>query len=146
MIYKKSVKILLAGILIMAFQACSVELTNSDSQRWIGTVTSSESTCKHIGKDIEGTYDLLVDLGENDTILLSVVKSGNVFKGLQSTVDTNLYVFTASYREDGGVLSEKMEITVTEPGKGMGHSVWSWSDGINFCEGEFEVTLERKDE
>lgn len=110
---------------------------------WKGTITSSETNCDHIGKDLEGDYNLIVEFGKKDTILLTVARSGNVFKGLRSTTDSSLFFFTANFREDAGIVSEKMQIRLTEPGQGIGSSVWAWTDGMMSCTGSFEFTVEK---
>lgn len=132
--------ILVLPVLIFA---CKPKPVVESKQNWKGTVVSSETNCKNIGKDILGDYDLTVSLGEADTVLLKVVKSGNIFKGVRSVKDSSLYMFTASFREDAGIVTERMQIHITEPGKGVGSSVWAWTDGLMSCTGSFEFTVEK---
>lgn len=139
----KTHKLIFISILIAIIFSCKSKPVVESKQNWKGTVFSAETNCKNIGKDILGDYDLTVSLGEADTVLLKVVKSGNVFKGVRSAKDTSLYMFTASFREDAGIVTERMQIRLTEPGKGVGSSVWAWTDGLMSCTGSFEFTVEK---
>ncbi len=140
---KKNILIQIAFSIISVFILSSCAQKEPIKQNWKGTVTESNSTCKNIGKDILGDYDFVVEFGEKDTILLTVVLSGNIFKGLRSESDTSLYHFTGNFQEDAGILSEIMEIRITEPGVGIGKSKWSWSDGLMSCKGDFVFTLKK---
>ena len=116
---------------------------------WLATVHKAFSTCKTIGRAIEGDYDAVIKQEQGQTLTLTVTKTGTVFHGLKLKTDAadNSYLMrlVASYLEEAGIISQKMNIEMTDADSGTGSTTWSWSDGLMICGGQYTFTLKRKE-
>jgi hypothetical protein len=48
-----------------------------------------------------------------------------------------------AYNDDGGYVTEMIDIVFASESAGEGQSVWNWSDGYYECGGRFKFTLEK---
>jgi hypothetical protein len=112
---------------------------------WNATVTKSSSTCKSIGKSIEGDYTAEITQGEGLTITLQVKETGTIFNGVRMKANPRIMMLEASFLREAGVVSQKMNIEMTDMNSGKGNASWSWSDGLMICGGNYEFILKRKD-
>jgi hypothetical protein len=115
---------------------------------WIATVTTAASSCKFMGKDIEGDYTAVIRQNEGTTLTLTVKETGTVFNGVQMKAapgeQTPLIHMVASYLEQAGIISQKMIIEMTDSHSGKGNTNWNWSDGLMICGGHYTFTLKRE--
>ena len=135
-----------AALLLPALFVLSTPTPVQADDQWTATVTGPVSTCKNIGKDIEGDYDLEVHRGSGRSVSFSTrTRNGvRVFYGVRTADKPVVYKFTSSALKDGGVLSEDVHITLESEDSGHGNSTWNWSDGLMSCGGSYRFTLRRK--
>ncbi len=116
---------------------------------WIATVTKSSSSCKSMGKEIEGDYAAVIKQDEGATLTFTVKKTGTVFHGVQVPADAEggarLIRLVASYLEEAGIISQKMNIEMVDNNFGNGNTTWNWSDGLMICGGHYTFTLKREE-
>ena len=110
---------------------------------WHATVTKSSSTCKSIGKSVEGNYTAEIKQGEGLTITLRVKETGTLFQGVRMKADPRIFMLEASFLREAGIVSQKMNIKMIDLDTGSGNANWSWSDGLMICGGNYEFTLKR---
>ena len=111
---------------------------------WQATVTKHSSTCKHIGKAIEGDYTAYIQQDEGATITLTVKETGTVFQGVRMKADPRIIQLQASFLREAGIVSQKMNIEMIDENTGNGNANWDWSDGLMICGGNYTFTLKRK--
>jgi len=115
---------------------------------WVATVTTASSSCKFMGKDIEGDYTAVIKQDEGPTLILTVKETGTIFHGVQLQANpgekTPLIHMVASYLEQAGIISQKMIIEMTDSNSGKGNTNWNWSDGLMICGGHYTFTLKRE--
>ena len=116
---------------------------------WLATVTKASSTCKSIGRAIESDYEAVIQQKQGETLTLTVKKTGTVFHGIKLKTDREddprLIRLVASYLEEAGIISQKMNIEMSNTNSGTGSTSWSWSDGLMICGGHYIFTLKRKE-
>ncbi len=112
---------------------------------WVATVTKSSSTCKTIGKSIEGDYTASIRQDEGTTITLTVQKTDTVFQGIRMKADPSIIQLQASFLREAGIVSEKINIKMTDENSGTGNANWDWSDGLMICGGNYTFVLKRKE-
>ncbi|MCK5823795.1 MAG: hypothetical protein KAG96_00115 [Ichthyobacteriaceae bacterium] len=140
---KNYIKILgIISVISMFIMSCANELKEKvPVANWNVDVLTSDTNCKNIGKDYVGKYQLYIRFNNADSILITEIKSGITYKGYQSTEDSTKYTFKTSYMEDGGFLNENLFITRTSKKIAHGTGVWTWSDGLMHCEGEYKFLM-----
>ncbi len=111
---------------------------------WKATVTKASSTCKTIGKAIEGDYTAEIKQGEGLTMTLKVKETGTIFQGVRIKADPRIMMLEASFLREAGVVSQKVNVEMTDQDSGKGNANWSWSDGLMICGGAYEFTLKRQ--
>ncbi len=131
--------ILLTGLLLIHPLSVSA---GKYSGQWLGTITESNNRCENLGKAEPGEYKLTIIHKDNEiTIMENVVQ--RPYKGvINPQRPQNIYVHGA-YSEDGGYVTEMVDIVFTDEEQGEGQSVWSWSDGYHQCGGRFKFGLEK---
>ena len=112
---------------------------------WVATVTKSSSTCKSIGRALEGDYTASIRQDEGTTITLTVQKTDTVFQGIRMQVDPSIIQLQASFLREAGIVSEKINIKMTDENLGSGNANWDWSDGLMICGGNYTFTLKREE-
>ena len=111
---------------------------------WVATVIKSSSTCKTIGRSIEGDYTASIRQDEGTTITLTVRETGTVFQGVRMQADPHIIQLQASFLREAGIVSQKVDIKMTDENLGSGNANWDWSDGLMICGGNYTFTLKRK--
>ncbi len=131
--------IILTGVLLI--QPLSV-LAENYSGQWLGTITESNNRCESLGKAEPGEYKLTIVHKDNEIMIMENVVQ-RPYKGvINPQRPQNIYV-NGAYNEDGGYVTEMVDIVFTDEEKGEGQSVWSWSDGYHQCGGRFKFKLEK---
>ncbi len=110
---------------------------------WTATVTKASSTCKTIGKAIEGDYTAEIKQGDGLTMVMTIKETGTVFQGVRIKADPRIIMLRASFLREAGVVSQKVNIEMTDQNSGKGNASWSWSDGLMICGGNYEFILKR---
>ena len=110
---------------------------------WRASVTRSSTTCKTIGRAIEGDYTAEIKQGEGLTVILSVKETGTVFQGVRMKADPRVMLLRASFLREAGIVSQKVNIEMNDSNTGRGNANWSWSDGLMICGGGYEFNLKR---
>jgi len=135
--------------LLSCLLAPSVLFAGEYDGQWLATVNKASSTCKSIGRAIEGDYDAVIKQEQGQTLTLTVTKTGTVFHGIKlksgSEKDPHLMRLVASYLEEAGIISQEMNIEMIDTNSGTGDTTWSWSDGLMICGGQYTFTLKRKE-
>lgn len=111
---------------------------------WQGTVTKSSSTCKYIGKAIEGDYTAYIQQDEGATITLTVKETGTVFHGIRMKADPRIIQLQASFLREAGIVSQKINIEMIDENTGNGNANWDWFDCLMICGGNYAFTLKRE--
>ena len=135
-------------IMISCILMPSLLIAGDYDGRWSATVTRTSSTCKRIGRAIEGNYEAVIEHKEGETLTLTVSQTGTVFHGIKlqskGDDDPHLIRLVASYLEEAGIISQNMTITMKNSAFGSGSTDWNWSDGLMICGGHYTFTLERR--
>ena len=98
------------------------------SGNWSASYTDDATECG--GIITEGTVDLLI---VQTGIDLRVTSAGLYYTG--TLIDTE-GTWSATYRGDGGVISEEFTVTFTDNNTVLsGGSTWTWTDGVADCSG-----------
>ena len=105
---------------------------NDYSGQWLGTITESKNLCKKLGKAEPGDYKLTItQQGEDIVIMENVVQ--RPYRGRINPERPNFFHVQGSYVDDGGYVSELVDIEFESETAGKGISVWRWSDGYYAC-------------
>jgi len=133
---------ILVLLVVVLFASAQVTYGNNYSGQWLGVVTESFNNCRDLGKAEPGKYKLTIIHKNNDiTILENVVQ--RPYTGVvnpERPLDVHVQ---GTYVDDGGYVSEFVNIEFKNESGGEGQSVWSWSDGYFECGGRFSFTLEK---
>jgi hypothetical protein len=105
--------------------------TYTTSGNWVNPGTAGCSADSD-----ETTAVTVTQSGDN----VSVDINGQVFTG---TVSGATYTGTASYPEDGGTTTVTVRFTLTSNSEGSGTVEWSWSDGVDSCNGGADLSLSK---
>ncbi len=136
---KRNVLVILASCL---FSLPCVSYGNDYSGQWLGTITKSVNQCENIGKAELGDYKLTILHKEDEvTIMENVVQ--RPYTGQINVEQPERVQVKGSYNDDGGYVSEILDIHFTSDSKGSGMSTWGWSGGYYSCGGHFTFTLEK---
>jgi hypothetical protein len=112
------------------------------SGQWLGTITESVNRCERLGKAEPGDYKLTIIQKDNDiAIMENVVQrpyNGTLDPGRPGEVQVS-----GAYNDDGGYVTELVDIEFENDSKGAGRSVWYWSDGLHGCGGHFQFELKK---
>ena len=114
------------------------------SGQWLATITESVNRCEELGKEKLDEYTLTIDQKANDIMIL-IMKNAVQRKykgGIDPERPRNIHV-QGTYMDDGGYVSELVDITFESDRRGQGRSVWTWSDGYYQCSGRFAFVLEK---
>ena len=112
------------------------------SGQWLGTVSESINRCKGLGKAEPGDYKLTIIHDNADiTIMENVVQRPYI--GVVNPDRPRKVHVQGSYVDDGGYVTELVNIEFSDDNQGEGQSVWQWSDGYYACGGRFTFTLKK---
>ncbi len=131
-------------LLLACFLAPASLLAGEYDGTWVATVTKSSSTCKSIGRALEGDYTASIRQDEGSTITLTVQETGTIFQGIRMQADPRIIQLQASFLREAGIVSQKINIKMTDENSGTGNANWDWSDGLMICGGNYTFTLKRK--
>lgn len=112
------------------------------SGQWLGTITESKNLCKNLGKAEPGDYKLTITQNDNDIVIMENVVQ-RPYTGHINPEQSHRFHIQGSYSDDGGYVSELVDIEFDSETSGKGKSVWRWSDGYYACGGTFAFTLEK---
>jgi hypothetical protein len=112
------------------------------SGQWLGTITESQNRCESLGKAEPGDYKLTIVHKDNDILLMENVVQRPYRGVVHPQRPQNVHV-QGAYNDDGGYVTEMIDIVFASESAGEGHSVWNWSDGYYACGGRFKFTLEK---
>jgi hypothetical protein len=129
----------LIGLLLI--QPVSVSAGNYSGQ-WLGTITESKNRCENLGKAEPGDYKLTIVHKDGDIMIMDNVVQ-RPYKGVINPQRPQKIYVNGAYNEDGGYVTEMVDIVFTDDEKGEGQSVWSWSDGYHQCGGRFKFKLHK---
>ncbi len=115
---------------------------NDYSGQWLGTISESKNLCKNLGKAEPGEYKLTITQQDEDIVIMENVVQ-RPYRGRLNPEEPNLFHVQGSYVDDGGYVSELVDIEFESETAGTGKSVWRWSDGYYACGGTFAFTLEK---
>lgn len=112
------------------------------SGQWLGTVTESVNYCKQLGKAEVGDYKLTIIHDEDEiTVMENVIQ--RPYTGVVNPDRPKKVHVQGNYVDDGGYVSELLDIEFEEDTKGKGQGSWRWSDGYYQCGGRYVFTLEK---
>jgi hypothetical protein len=112
------------------------------SGQWLGTIIESKNRCENLGKAEPGDYKLTIVHKDNDIMIMENVVQ-RPYKGIidpQSPQKVDVY---GTYSDDGGYVTERVDIVFDNVSTGSGESTWRWSDGYYQCGGQFRFRLEK---
>lgn len=112
------------------------------SGQWLGTVSESVNRCERLGKAEPGDYKLTIVHKDGDIMIMENVRQVP-YKGVIKPNPPHSVFVQGAYEDDGGYVTELLEIEFVNESEGRGHSVWSWSDGYYQCGGRFNFTLKK---
>ena len=120
----------------------TLSLGQGYSGQWLGTVSESINRCKGLGKAEPGDYKLTIIHDNADiTIMENVVQ--RPYTGVVNPDRPKKVHVQGSYAEDGGYVTELVNIEFADENNAEGQSVWRWSDGYYECGGRFAFTLKK---
>lgn len=131
-------------MLSFGFLLCLPGMCKADSYggQWLGTVSESVNRCKRLGKAEPGDYKLtIIHDGADITIMENVMQRPYV--GVVNPDKPRKVHVQGTYVDDGGYVSELVNIEFDDYEQGKGQSVWRWSDGYYECGGRFSFTLKK---
>ena len=112
------------------------------SGQWLGTITESINRCENLGKAKPGDYKLTITHQGNDiSIVENVVK--RPYTGVFNPKRPQFAHVQGTYVDDGGYVSEQVNIEFADDNGGRGESSWRWSDGYYACGGKFVFNLKK---
>jgi hypothetical protein len=133
---------ILVFLFVVIFSKPQSTYANNYSGQWLAVVTESLNHCKSLGKAEPGKYKLTIIHKNNDiTIMENVVQ--RPYTGVVNPKRPLVVHVQGNYVDDGGYVSELINIEFKNDSGGKGQSVWSWSDGYLACGGRFSFTLEK---
>lgn len=112
------------------------------SGQWRGTVSESVNRCERLGKAEPGDYKLTIVHKDGDIMIMENVRQVP-YKGVIKPNQSHNVFVQGAYEDDGGYVTELLEIEFINEDEGRGHSVWNWSDGYYQCGGRFNFTLKK---
>ena len=110
------------------------------SGQWLGTITESKNLCENLGKAEPGDYKLTITQKDNDIIVMENVIQ-RPYSGVINPERPYLVQVQGVYIDDGGYVTEIVNIAFESDIAGKGQSVWRWSDGYYACGGIFDFSL-----
>ena len=129
--------IILVGFLLMhPGLSCAVDY----SGQWHGTITESVTNCKNLGKAEPGDYKLTIIHKANDIVIMENVMQ-RPYTGVFNPQQPNNIHVLGTYIDDGGYVTEQVNIEFDSDTEGKGQSIWRWSDGYFACGGRFTFTM-----
>lgn len=128
-----------------------VTLAGQDNQepqgeKWAITIADHSNRCKGIGVDFSGTHDFVIIIKTDSVRVIHDRTTGITYSGTINPAKPQVIHYTASYRKDAGVVSERITFKRQDATRGSGQSVWYWGDGLMSCGGEYSFTATRKDQ
>lgn len=136
-------KAVFLSIILVCIHFPSSLIAGEFDGKWIGKIKESTSSCKKIGKDLQDQYVVYFKHGEGSTITMTVEFTGNIFQGVQKAANPNFIHLRTSFLEDAGIVTEYVDIEMSDSSSGTGGGVWTWSDGLMNCGGSFSFSLEK---
>lgn len=112
------------------------------SGQWLGTVTESVNHCENLGKAEPGDYKLTITHKGNDIVIMENVVQ-RPYTGVINPERPDFVQAQGSYVDDGGYVTEMINIEFVGDTTGKGKSVWRWSGGFYSCGGRFNFTLKK---
>lgn len=139
-------KTVLIMMSVMLVATCTAVAQDAFTGQWIAEVTESTTHCERIGKDLLGEYHLTFNL-EGTELTLQGQRDHVTYHGILNPADPLKAHVQATYNEDGGYVTELVDIAFSEDGaSGQGGVTWRWSDGLHQCGGSFLFILKRPEE
>jgi len=109
---------------------------------WKAHVTESMTTCEEIGRDKVGEYTIEIFQSEKKVIVQA--QRPNVrYTGKFLADDPNAIHLNSTYEEDGGYVTELVDLFFENGATAHGNVVWTWSDGLYTCGGTYQFNLKR---
>ena len=110
------------------------------SGQWLGTITESVNHCKNLGKAEPGEYKLTIRHKGNEIIVMENVVQ-RPYTGVFNPQQPQIAHVIGTYVDDGGYVTELVDIEFKSDTTGNGKSVWRWSSGYYSCGGNFAFSL-----
>jgi hypothetical protein len=129
-------------VLIVILSPCTVLGADYNGQ-WLGTIIESIDRCQRLGKGEPGDYKLTIIHEEDGDLTLMENVVQRPYSGVVNPKKPSAAVVQGTYVDDGGYVSEMVNIDFKDESTGRGMSVWSWTDGYHSCGGRFSFTLEK---
>lgn len=108
--------------------------------QWLGTITESINRCDHLGKAKPGDYKLTISHQGNDIVVTENVVQ-RPYTGVFNPQRPQFAHVQGAYVDNGGYVTELVDIEFDSVTTGKGKSVWRWSGGYYSCGGTFNFTL-----
>lgn len=112
------------------------------SGQWLGTITESLNRCENLGKAEPGDYKLTIVHKDGEILLMENVEQVP-FRGVVNPKRPQNVHVQGAYNDDGGYVTQMIDIVFADETAGRGQSVWNWSDGYHSCGGRFNFMLEK---
>ena len=136
---KTCTSIVLIGLF---FMLPATSFSQNYSGQWLGTVTESINRCERLGKAEPGDYKLTIVHQDSDIMIMENVVQRPYTGVISPQRPRNVFV-NGTYIDDGGYVTELVDIVFESDSKGQGQSVWRWSDGYYQCGGRFHFDLKK---
>lgn len=110
---------------------------------WEAEVTKEMTVCEEIGRDKVGHYT--IEVFQSDKNLIVQAQRPNVRYFGKFLEDNPMAAHLQStYEEDGGYVTELVDMVFNDESSASGDVVWTWSDGVYSCGGTYSFVLNRK--
>ena len=136
---RNHILILLLGLLLGPAGGAAAQ---DYSGQWLGTITASLNRCENLGKAEPGDYKLTIVHKDGEILLMENVEQVP-FRGVVNPRRPRNVHVQGAYNDDGGYVTQVIEIVFASAAVGEGQSVWNWSDGYHSCGGRFKFRLEK---
>ena len=136
---RNHILILLLGLLLVPAGGAAAQ---DYSGQWLGTITESLNRCENLGKAEIGDYKLTIVHKKGEILLMENVEQVP-FRGVVNPQKPQNVHVQGAYNDDGGYVTQMIDIDFAGEAEGQRQSVWYWSDGYHACGGRFTFTLEK---
>ncbi len=111
-----------------------------EEENWDIIASDSSNRCKNIGVDFSGTHDFNLLVTTDTVRVIHDRTTGITYSGKINPNKPQTIYYTASYREDAGMISERITFKRLDESHESGTSTWYWGDGLMSCEGGYSFT------